>query len=741
MIDMKKRIIASILVVVMLVLALASCSGGFSFVDEDLSAYATFDEAAFREALQKIEIEDGDFTTNEETRKKKLAEKIYSSLASAVITNAKSYEADKLETGVVGDRDVVYYCYYATDANGNVFMYSNMKESTLTSTGHSLKLGAVDEDDELAVKIATAIKGFDMENYYSMKTSSDLDDTSVKAGDTIVVSYTREYTVSEEGEDGEPVITAYVSKAVYEVITLTAGDAISDILLNPDNTVKVGSSVKVKDGNSTKDKFTITENIDGTDRECTYSSFKIEWLIDKAGTPITVTHTPYTSTNEVQPDSLYTSSKKVDLKDVELTYHVFPVYRLSVPETGAESILELIVGKNVTDTYFEAFENENYTVTVEGEEVELTDIIADLKDLWNEKYEDESELATLKKAYDDADKAVEDADKPTAEQEAALETAEKAYVEARRAAIKAEIAKILSATSSDSDDLSMAEAIVEEYKEDVYHSLNESYNTEITEAVEKAVWALINKHVTVTDYPESLVKEFYDHLYNEYEYKFYKGNYSSTSTSTVTNYAKYKGVFEDYLVAATDATNADGIEAAITAEAKAALEPIIKLYVVAKAFEEEALTKLEDYIQADIDAGAYDANYKDNSALSDKENQKAKEEAEAEAEENKKEALESATYFLISDKVMKDYKKDIGNAAYRSVIETYGEINVRAALQFNRLFYYLTSTNLVSTDEGGSTHVEPSYVDVTGADPVIDFRTVKYSIKVEAEDDTTGSDD
>lgn len=730
---MKKRIIASILVVVMLVLALASC-GTYSFTsDEDLMKYVTFDEAAFKEALNKIEIEDGDFTTNETTRAKKIAESIYSSIASAIMTNAKSYDFDKLEEGTIGDLDVIYFCYYAQDKDGNIHYYSNMKESTLTSSSHYIQLGAVDEDDELKVKIAEALRGVDItDKYYSMKLAADLDDTSVKAGDTIVVSYKREYTVTD-GDDA----TAHPEKAVYELITLTEGDALSDILLNSDNTVKVGSTVKVKNGDSTSETFTIDVDVAGTTRACTYSSFKIEWLVDKQGTPVTVQHNPYEKEAEVTPDSLYSASSKVTLGGEDLTYYVFPVYRLSVPETSAEAILEYVVGKNITDTYFEAFENENYKF---ADNKTISDIVSDLKDLWSETYEEDTDLHTLKEAYDDADKAVDDAKTPTEEQKTALKNAEKAYVLARREAIKAEIAKILAATNDNSEDKSMSEAIVEEYNKDVKHSLTESYNEEIAEAVEKAVWDLIDTHVKVTGYPEKLLEDYMDHLYDEYEYSFYKENYKPANSNTASdesNYSYYlsRGGIEQFFKDQAKALGYDSFDDALLGEAKAAVEPLIKMYVVALALEDEAKVALVEYIQSDIDAGAYDANYEYDDSLTEKQNDKAEAKAEAEAEKNKAEALESASKFVITDKVFKEYKRSLGSSAYRSYEEQYGEINIRAALQFNRLFYYLTSTNIVITEEGGTRHAEPVYVSVQGGDPVLDFRRVSYTIKADTESD------
>jgi hypothetical protein len=81
---MKTRIVALILTVVMSLLALTSC-GSFNFAKEDLTSYATFDYEAFKAALAKIEIEDGDFTTDEETREKLVQSKIYTTIADKII--------------------------------------------------------------------------------------------------------------------------------------------------------------------------------------------------------------------------------------------------------------------------------------------------------------------------------------------------------------------------------------------------------------------------------------------------------------------------------------------------------------------------------------------------------------------------------------------------------------------------------------------------------------------------------
>ena len=84
---MKNRIIALILVVVMSLLALCSC-GSYDFADEDIT-YASFDYEAFKAALAKIEIEDGEFTTDEATRLKIAAAKVYNAIVDKKIAEAK----------------------------------------------------------------------------------------------------------------------------------------------------------------------------------------------------------------------------------------------------------------------------------------------------------------------------------------------------------------------------------------------------------------------------------------------------------------------------------------------------------------------------------------------------------------------------------------------------------------------------------------------------------------------------
>ena len=805
--DMKKRIISAILVIVMSVMALASCAPAFNFAEEDLSAYVEFDYDKFIEALQKIEIEDGDFTTNEATRLEKVKEDLFASIASTVVKNA--LESDKKEEGKIGDKDVVYYCYYATDADGNVYYFSNMKESAITASttkaDHVIELGSFDDDDELKEKIAEALlKGeednFDFgegenKNGYNMLVAGDFEalaDRRVNLGDKVVISYKREFkfTTYKKNAEGTSYVDAegndttdpakYVEASektitqicTFDLVTLSADsdDLIVKYIaekLQADATAKaadenyankltanVGSQVTIKDdSNATVKEFKL-DGILGKDGKInrddtvsyTYTDVKIEFKIDREGTALEIKHTPFDAEKKVYPDGLRdnNTSAQVDLKDKELTYYVFPVYYLEIPEISADSILQYIVAKNITDTYFEVFED-GYK---NGEET-VADLVAEIKNLFSETYksgDDASEthknLTDLKKALADAEAAKKAAEKDLdGALQDAVDAAKEAYTKAQREAIAAAIAKLTAATK---DDKTLGAELLNEHEENTYDKLEDEYETWITESVEKKVYELIfddkSEICKIKEgivYPAKLLKEFKEHLYESYEHDFYNGTYSSSSTTSTkeSNYKHYNGKLQDFLYDKTGAKDystsaADkkgAIDLALEAEAKEAIDPILKLYAVAKALDDHGVSaKVIEYVNADIAAGGYLARYEDNDLLSAKENKEAKELAEKNAEKNKEDALENAGKFLITDKVFKEYKKDIGYSAYRSYEKQYGEINIRASLQFNRLFYYLTCTDLYDNTEDNKTDIKYTTPE-EGEDAKISFRTINYT--------------
>ena len=232
----------------------------------------------------------------------------------------------------------------------------------------------------------------------------------------------------------------------------------------------------------------------------------------------------------------------------------------------------------------------------------------------------------------------------------------------------------------------IVEAIVKEKRQSVYDSMDTTYRNEIYESVVKAVWQLIKDSVKVVSYPEEILKEYADHIYEEYEYKFYK-----ESTGGQSNYSLHGGDFEKYL---KSTLKADDYMKAIETEAKGYLEDLIKLYTVADAFEKAgAQAELAQFIEADIAAGAYDYDlyYKYDSEKSDSENKEAKDYYEEYASETKKTLRENAKYFYMDDEAYNEVFKKHQGSAYNEIAESYGERNLRACLQFNNLMDYLTS--------------------------------------------------
>ncbi len=744
--DMKKRIISLLLVVVMAVMMLASC-GAYNFAEENLDGYVTVKFAELKDALAKIEIEDGDFTTNEETRIKERDKSILSAIQTAVISDVTRYEDDKLTSGNLGSgREVVYFCYYTTFTDGEgenqkeyIYNYSHMDDTKVTSAGHVVKLGTFDEDDELIAKIAEAVKtySFDGEGAaYATSSKSDLDDIGVKYGDTVVVSYTVAYKVGDKNytdkaayqeividRNSDNPLAKYIAENFFDAEGKRLQKTISDKTSNL-GTLDVGLSIEQEtvSGDSTTKKVSFVSTVEGV--EYTYSSSKILWKVDtKSTAPIIIKHTPYDKTTEVTPDYSY-NSVKVDLKDKELTYHIYPVYYLAVPEVNAASILQYVTGKNVSDSSFEIFEDETY----KNGETKLHDLVHALADIYNNDYKTDTEFKNLVSALEKAEDAVSDAGaNATDAQKQAVTDAKTALdnAKAARQKIADQIAKIVAATNGTDN---AAEKILAEHEKNTYNNLKAQYDQYIVESVQKEAYKLIfesKDYVTLTGaYPEKVLEDFEDHIYESYEYKFYKENYTasgSTSSTSESNYTHYNGDFNAYL---EDQIKQNG---SIEAQAKEKLDPILKLYAVAKAFDADgATTTLSSFIEADIAAGLYDARYEDDAT------DKEKKEADKTAEESKEEARKTAQSFLVTDKVYKDFKKTLGSSLAKSYEDEYGEINIRAGLQFNRLFFFLASTEVEWNEE--LEKQENKYTAVTGEDAKLAFRgLVQYTIKADSD--------
>lgn len=413
---MKKRIISLILVVVMSVLTLASCA--YSYTGEDMTKYATFDKEAFLAALAEFEIVDGDFTEDAETRAEKVMDSIMASLAKKADTE------DKKTEGAAGTYDLFYYCYYVTATINEVeytFYTDKMKESSSTS----VQLGLGSYSTDLAEKIAEAFAGFEFtaDSVYKQETTG-----KVQAGDIVYLSFSRAY--EKTTAEGKVEDVTEVSKSNRVVLDET-NPLHKHLIENATVGTKI-STLELAD-----------EAVKGT-----YTNLVIDWV--ETGACKTVTDVTYTADKNESP-TVYTGSTKQNLKDVELTYHVYPVSYVEVEDVTVDSIINDIYGKNITvdnlatilfgkdysehehsedeedDTAHKLLEK--YKFTVEGEEISLEDFATKLKSEQTNVAEAKEAMDAAKKEFDKDTEALEKAKTTVTEKTTAVEKAEAAYAQ------------------------------------------------------------------------------------------------------------------------------------------------------------------------------------------------------------------------------------------------------------------------------------------------------------------------
>ncbi len=546
---MKKRIIGILLLAVMLTLSLVSC--GYSFADEDYSQYADFeDKKAFETALTQLVIEDGDFSRNEDTRKKKVADAIIEALAKKANTD------EKIKAGVVSAPDKFYYCYYATAVVGGtekVLLTSNMKEASPSN----MQFGISDVEG-LQAKIEEAFAEVDINGKtYSTTTSGKLgaDDKTKDA----FISYKVEYQ-----KDGK------TENDTYTLVKVNLAD-------NDDVVKKLVE--KTKEIGKTIDSFEITKD----NVKYKYLNAKIDFIVE-GGEAVTFTDKTYTEDKTLKD----VEGQDVKVKDVELTYYVYPLYYVDVEEFNATSVLKTIYSALTEADEEDADKQVSVLECLKGEEA-LLKAIDELKKTYSEK------LTAVADAEEDVEKAKEtlteakEAEKPSEttikNAEDNLKKLEGDLKKAKEAATKAEKAiddKIAELLKKKAD---YAEKITAEYEKTTRESLLEAYNDEVRNNLAKEIWALIKKHVKVTGTPDAAVQATFDRIYEEHEYIFYEGTKDSSSGQS--NYAFY-GTFEAYLKAVTGkTTEKDTFEDAkhkVWADAVEYVTPIVQLFRAAEVY-------------------------------------------------------------------------------------------------------------------------------------------------------------
>ncbi len=675
---MKKRIVGLLLLVVMLTLSLVGC-GGYSIADDDLSAYATFsetDKADFEKLLEKIIIEDGSFTEDDAVRAEKVMENIYQAFASA------ANKDDKKKEGTLGAHDIVYYCYYFTaviDGKTEYFQTAQMKDSKTTQ----IQLGLKAEDDKVADAIRAAFAGFEFkaDNTYSTPVSG-----VVKPGDIIYVDYTYSYT--ETNSEG-------VEKEVTDKIT-NAAIVVSDkedTFAGKFNGKSIGTTIA---------DFKVTEEGRG---EVSYSGVKINW--QAKGPRLTefkdVTYDEDKNFTNTEGDSR-------NLKDVELTYHVYPVNFVKVDEFTAINLINIVLKANITaDRIYGILFGSDYTGLhedhdghdhTEEEKQENDKKLAELNE-WLKDYEttdEDGKIVTLKElveklakeqtAYADAKTAHDKSQTTLDEKQAAKDKAQKIVDEAGESATeaqrndlkKAENALKLANTEFEKtkktydETLAARDASVtkllsfenmetkltEGYKKTTYTSLQNSYNNEIKTKLANEIYYFMQKNIAVSGAPAKAIDKASEDMLENYEHLFYTGDFDTAKK--ITNYKQYNGSFKKYLVAVVTkeikkVATYDEAVAAIREEVTEQLKDIVRIYVVAKAY-------------GDV---------------------------------------------FVTDKEFEAYKKDTSNN-YSYYEYEYGEENVRHAYQIDELLNHLLDSE------------EKESVDANGYDKVVnDYKNIGYT--------------
>ncbi len=321
---MKKRIISFILVVVMVALSLTSC--GYSLAEEDLTQYASFNSEAFAEIFKSVEVEDGDFTSDEAIRVKKVEDSIYQLLISAAGSTT-------LTDGDVDENDVLTYCYYATVVkDGETVVVSastmNSKNSVKAEFGYTdlKELSALNKAIKEEIVKIPDIKGY----IYATKTSG-----TIANGNTAYISYTSTVVGSENNTKYTNVkVTVGADNGIHQPV-------VDKLLLSE---AKIGTAI---------DAFK------NSDETLEYSNATVNWVVNEI-TDGDATKLPEAVKVEVTLTASSTFTG-VDASEYKLaagdkvTYYVYPVSYVAVEDFTAETTVATLLVSNLTKESLDCF--------------------------------------------------------------------------------------------------------------------------------------------------------------------------------------------------------------------------------------------------------------------------------------------------------------------------------------------------------------------------------------------------
>ena len=643
---MKNRIISLLLVVVSCVLLLTGCT--FNYQKKDLGEYASFDKTAFAELLKAVEVVDGEFKLGEEeTRNQLVKDEIYDRFVKY------AEDEDKISSGVVSAKDLLYYCYYivatfeeketvdgveTTVDKSYTFYATNMTASKFQ------KLALYNLEKDVDKKIMEAFVGegvtaydFDTDGAYVTKDAST--DVAV-AGKVVYVSY--KLTVGTT-------TTEYTNQR----IELPAED---------DGTFAgylIGKNLAT----------TLTDKTIGEDETTAqkYTGIKINWMVESGkGVEVVFENTtdeegkdvinnPFTTTTSQKSDNGVTKNLK-DAKKV--VYNVYPVARQEIPELTAENgklVFTTLLGDAISSTSLPSLAKADFKYTEDNKEVTIKSLI--------------EELATKYKAVSDA-KTAYDKSPSNTDLQKKWEEAKAAVADDKLDEYWAKMVKCAEAAEKN-----LSEVLVDEYNESVYDELEAEYNSEIADKIAVVLWKMIQDNVKSVVAPERAVKDAYNHNLEAYKYDYYTGTVDgSTASDAKKNIDEYKS-FRDYLIAKG---------AKIAKEELGKTDTIDTYDKACDVLEEYATNQVKEYIVIWTVAKAYDIEVAD---------------------------TEVENFALLQSYYMQIYGMSVTS---EQILERYSEENIRTYLAFDKLMAYFLETQ---ADDEATTDVDEAdaskYINIT----------------------------
>ena len=377
---MKRRIISTVLVVVMLALTLVGC--GYNFTKKDMTDNARFIDGmtaeAFKAELLKLSVVDADFgnMTKVEQRKEKVADYIYKILEGAVKTSDATLQ---LTEGEFDKNDILVYTYFATYTYDKTETVDGVETTTTvteivypskTASTVTIKLGYTNgtlTGESPAIRdaiVAALADSADFATYKYDYKGNLVEYIGDKTNVSVYVTYTKTENVTETNDAGEEVTSAKTETVKYEKLVL---DPASDNFLVQQllatekkdekdvgkysfNTKITTELVDVNDIVYNEEDF-LAQNPDATDDDkaaakadaekddIKYKDITVHFAMDN--TPNTVIKAEYTVTSDITTDDFigYTDTKLTIAKDAKIVYNVYPLYYFDVEDLTAENIL------------------------------------------------------------------------------------------------------------------------------------------------------------------------------------------------------------------------------------------------------------------------------------------------------------------------------------------------------------------------------------------------------------------